>query len=322
VGCNSTEVGWRLRDMCAWDEIEQGRKYTMREVNKLPWAVFGYDGVFRMGGAWWQTDFSRLDGSFPQTARDVFTNVVRRGFSAEDAANCVTLLKREVGNIVETASGVEYNSGSSVLSGSKNTTLLGTTGNVCVFVVALTLGLSLPEAAERLGMTLKLERCEPPSVTILSRVYPDPELSLASHASVMRLLRKAVIVYRGQELSDKVYGYLATEANVPVVSAWLRKVAQIHALKPPGKTEKAIAAIWARDRDMAYRLTEATVQVKLRADERELLLVSVARELGISPEDAKLVEAKISKASTTQELRRCMLDHVPAAVEPDGYDRE
>jgi len=322
VGCNSTAVGWRLREMCELDEIESGRKYTFEEINKLPWVVFGDDGAFRMSGQWWQTDFTRLDGSLPQVIRDVFDACVKRGYSAEEATACCALLAREVDNSVVTGSGVEYNSGSSVLSGSKNTTLLGTTANVCVFVVALFLGIPLPEAASLLGMTLKLEPCDGVSVTILSRTYPNPAESIASHACVLRLLRKAVIVYKGQELSDKVYGYLATEAHVPLVSTWLRTVARVYKLRAPGTSPRAVAAMWERDRDMAYRLSEAATPLKLRADEREMLVASVAHELGISPEDLQLLTTKLSKVDSIAGLQRCMLDHVPAAACPEGVDRE
>jgi len=319
IGLNSFEVGQRLMEMDKRPGFETGRKYTLEEIDSKAWVVFGDDGLVKIDGVWYATDFSRLDGTVSFDIRDGFVMVARRGFKEPDASHFVSLIKAEENVEVTTSTGVTYNTGSSVLSGSKITSLLGTFANVLVIVTAGTTGRTLSDAAGVFGLKLKIEPQDGTRVCILSRVYPDISQSAISHALVIRALKKIPITFKGQEPRDKVLGYLATESHVPVVGDYCAALVRINKWKP--HTAKELESLWQRDRDMAWRLQDKW-RGQLREDEQAMLLDSVARCLGVDVDDVRALRRRIASCRSLNQLGKCYLDFVGSTERSDEVDRE
>nr|WPV63051.1 MAG: RNA-dependent RNA polymerase [Wufeng shrew nodavirus 7] len=85
------------------------------------------------------------------------------------------------------------------------------------------------------GMTIKIEVCKPETgVTFLARVFPDPWSTETSFQDPIRTWRKLHLTSRdpkvpiGDAAVDRVDGYLVTDPNTPVTSAYCRMVQRLY----------------------------------------------------------------------------------------------
>jgi len=153
------------------------------------------------------------------------------------------------------------------------------------------------------------EDAGPGYAVFLARVYPDVRTSLASHPDVVRNLRKLCTVQAGPEadpkrvlqlLRLKVEAALITDSHVPVVAAYARALKRVYKLDGLQEVSKEEEATLAEARD--YSRKKAAGPYPFVPADRDLLVPSVARGLGITPEEAALLEERLEAATTEQHL--------------------
>nr|APG76454.1 hypothetical protein 1 [Hubei noda-like virus 20] len=167
--------------------------------------------------------------------------------------------------------------------------------------------------ASELGMKLVAEPVPEGAgegyVVFLARVYPDIRTSLASHPDVVRSLRKLCTVVAGKSptkphvmrlLRLKVEGVLITDELVPVLAAYARSLVRIYNLRSLKGSESEWAACFEQDAD--YRRKKAVGPYPVKPEDVELLLPSVAAGLGISVEEAILLEGRLNAAASEADL--------------------
>jgi hypothetical protein len=76
----------------------------------------------------------------------------------------------------------------------------------------------LPQTAKNLGFTFKVETSDT-RVKFLSRIWPNPRVSLSSYCDVERALRKIHLTVDGspEALANKAAGYTVTDSSTPIV---------------------------------------------------------------------------------------------------------
>lgn len=170
-------------------------------------------------------------------------------------------------------------------------------------------------------MELKIAPAGEAGLEILSRYYPDPRQSLVSAADVKKALAKIPVVFKGQDLRDKVLGYLATDRDTPVLGEYLLALKRIFNFRD--LTLKDRKRMWNTDRDMAWRITDAPNLPRNEKYEleRELLLKCVAAQLGTEIGDVQKLESRLRQAKSTEDLAACMMDWIPSPARAEGVDR-
>lgn len=172
--------------------------------------------------------------------------------------------------------------------------------------------------AEECGM--KLEKEEVPStagpghVVFLSRVYPDIRSSLASHPCVVRSLKKMCTVQvppgaEGKTLASKLRlkteGLLVSDPHVPVLAEYARALNRVYGLEE----KSAQGAAWeeVKSTDSRYLARVASGAYPYENSDAELLLASVATELGITTEECQLLMRRLDNAATEKDIYACSL---------------
>jgi len=298
-------------------------------------------------------DYSRMDGRTSVAYRqNVLEPTMLRYFDPKYHDELRSLLaKEESARTVTRGHGIRVKMGGANLSGSGVTTILNTLDAAFnEYAARRRLGSSPDEAFKRLGCYfgddsavaadafvptqavasecgMKLEKEEVPSnagpghVVFLSRVYPDIRTSLASHPCIVRALRKACTVQvplgaEGKILASKlrlkVEGLLTTDAHVPVLSQYAKALKRVYNLE--GKSEQGGAWEDAKSKDSSYRARTSAGPYPYEAGDAELLVASVATELGINIEECQQLMRKLDDATNESDLVSCSLSDQELAL--------
>lgn len=300
-------------------------------------------------------DYSRMDGRTSVAyRRNVLEPIYLRYFAEEHHAEIKELLRKEETALTSTKRfGVRAQMGGANLSGSGITTDLNTLDSAfneyaarrrrgqgpqeAYAALGLYFGddsLVAPEVfpdvalvAAETGMKLEKEPVPedagPGYAVFLARVYPDIRTSLASHPEVVRNLRKMCTVQAGPEAPEdhvkkllrlKVDAALITDSHVPVVAAYARAVKRVYHLD----ALKGGATAWgnAIAESADYQRKKEAGPYPYQPGDEELLLPSVAQGLGVTVEEAKLIERRLEAAQSEADLARIRTD-VPAPGMPD-----
>jgi len=164
-------------------------------------------------------------------------------------------------------------------------------------------------AAKDLGFILKSEvtRSDEP-IAFLSRVYPNARASLTSIAEPLRALAKIPVgthshgpSFDKTDLSNRVHGYLATDAKSPLIKEYCNALVRVLSLPKP-KLDKA-------DRDIVYRVNSGPYPYDdaLEAD----CVNVVAERLRVSITDVEGARTALNNAKTIEDLSKIRL------IEPD-----
>lgn len=288
-------------------------------------------------------DYSRMDGRTSVSyRRNVLEPVYKRFFAAEFHEEITELLRKEETATTSTKRfKVRAKMGGANLSGSGVTTDLNTldaafneyaarrrSGQTPAAAYAA-LGLyfgddslvapgvfeGVAQVAAETGMKLEKEPVPedagPGYAVFLARVYPDIRTSLASHPDVVRNLRKLCTVQAGPDapgehvqklLRLKVDAALITDSHVPVVAAYARAIKRVYHLD----ALKGGAAAWgnAIAESADYQRKKEMGPYPYQPGDEELLLPSVAKGLGLTVEEAKLLEQRLEAATSEADLAR------------------
>lgn len=220
-------------------------------------------------------DFSRMDGRISAAVRQFEEIMLRRGFSAEDIDNVITLWKTQQRQRARTTNGIKYNTGTSRLSGSPETSALNTLlAAFIAFLALMDMGYTAEEAykklgiyggddgfttnidkscyeraAAKLGQVLTVETVRPgEAILFLGRWHsPSAWYGVANTmCDVSRQLLKFHVtpqvnaVMRPQDkLVQKAMSVLATDANTPILGPLCRRVRDL-AGSEVFKTDRAL----------------------------------------------------------------------------------
>jgi hypothetical protein len=286
-------------------------------------------------------DYSRMDGRTSVAYRQhVLEPVFLRYYAREFHAEIKELLHKEEKAKTRTKGyGVAAEMNGANLSGSGITTDLNTLDSAFNEYAARRLRGENPKAAYRaLGLYfgddslvapgvfedvvkvaadagMKLEKepvpedAGPGYAVFLARVYPDIRTSLASHPDVVRNLRKLCTVqappnttglHLARLLRLKAEAALVTDSHVPVVAAYARALIRVYKLSALKGSTTAWDQAIAESTDY-QRKKEAGPYPAAQGD-KDLLVPSVARGLGIDVEAAVLLERRLDAATTEADL--------------------
>lgn len=320
--------------------------------------ALGLRGLQRsVGGSLVGGDYSRMDGRTSVAyRRHVHRQVYMRYFATEYHQELDELLAKEESAVTRTRQfGVKAKMEGANLSGSGITTDLNTLDAAFnEYAARRRMGQAPQQAFNSLGCYfgddsvvdarvfdevvkvatstgMKLEAEPVPSgvsagyVVFLSRVYPDIATSLASHPSIVRSLRKLCTVTAGPGASKKelalklrlkVEGSKITDSHVPVLREYLGALERVYKLADVKATRREMAA--AEKQDASYRHKKAVGPYPTAPGDEDVLLPSVARELGISVEEACLLVSKLNEVNTESDLAALAM---PAEVELPAWAR-
>jgi len=231
-------------------------------VKSYPWYVFGLnprevtDAVCSMAGSnvyLTSNDFSHFDGSHGSFKTELDQQIFLRLYAKQYHEELSELLKSMTNASASTSTGVQYNTGHSVLSGAAHTSICNTTINALIAFISLRLtGLSAQEAWNNLGLyggddnlnqkipeavhikvcgklgyhlkTTRIMAGHP--VTFLGRVFIDPWSTGASICDVprrARTLHLTTIMTGAPDdviLHRRALSYKLTDPNTPIISNW------------------------------------------------------------------------------------------------------
>jgi hypothetical protein len=300
-------------------------------------------------------DYSRMDGRTSVAyRRHVLEPVLLRYFAPDYHAEITELLRKEERATTRTKKfKVSAAMGGANISGSGVTTDLNTLDSAFnEYAARRRLGQEPAAAYGALGLYfgddslvdrkvfdevaavakengMKLERepvpedAGPGYAVFLARVYPDIRTSLASHPDVVRNLRKLCTVQAspnaGSEhlsklLRLKVEAALITDSHVPVVAAYARALKRVYRLDALKGSKTAWEAALAESAD--YQRKKEAGPYPYSQGDRDLLVLSVAQGLGITAEEACLLEKRLDAAATEADLARLAVEVAGAGV-PD-----
>lgn len=274
------------------------------------------------------SDFNKLDGSIRGFFRDLFVAAYMRAYHPRYHQEIRRLENKERHAKAFTTFGHKYDTNSTVLSGSSDTSQLGTLTNAFIAYTAYrytldpkeawdALGLYggddgvsfdlVPEhmerAAAKYGLACECEKTlagEP--VKFLGRIYIDPWTTDQSIADVPRQMRKLHLTTAPKIVPDelalyrKAFGYAQTDENTPLLTAW----------------SSAVLRIVSPTRPEAHRLYKLTMGDRVYWAKFETPFVPptdqqyaydlVSKYIGLSVSEIKLVENKFRNAKTLSDL--------------------
>jgi hypothetical protein len=213
------------------------------------------------------SDFTTFDGSVGKIHDDVVKLIFLRLTPPEYQAELTSLLKQQRYARGVTAHDLWYNTGTTTLSGSPDTSLRNTIINAFMSYCALRHvnyspeqayanlgvyggddGISVCVTSEELmavhkatGLISKLEVCDKGSpVKFLGRIYLNPWTCDDSIGDVNRLLSRAHLgpkssVSRDLLLTRRAQGLLTTDPNTPLLKHWCRAVLRRHKSVQPSE---------------------------------------------------------------------------------------
>lgn len=305
----------------------------------------GLRGLFRAKGKLVGGDYSRMDGrTSVDCRRHVLNKVYRRYFAPEYHGELMPLLEKEERAMTRTKGfGHRAEMSGANISGSGVTTDLNTLdaafmeytarrrrgespetafGNLGAYfgddsLVQEEVFSEVSSVATSVGMKMtredEPEDAVPGRAVFLSRVYVDLESTMASHPVVERALKKLCMVscspaateaQRLGLLAMKVEGILAADPQVPVIADYARALARVYKLE----SEEIVRARKAHERSktaeaLQYKLLNGPFPVK--PDDIPLLEASVARELGCGVAELKLLQSRLARAESEEDLVAC-----------------
>jgi len=208
------------------------------------------------------TDFSSFDGTHSTQLVEFEQQLGRMFFAPAHHAEWDELITSQYNRPAVTRHGVFYNTGSSRLSGSSDTSSFNSFDNALIAYVALRNGGLSPaqswsslgfyggddgltvnisprnyrHVAELMGLTLKADVVLPNSpVPFLGRIYLDPWTTPNSIIDVQRQVRRLHLscapdtVPSHIALRRRAEGLIVTDAQTPFISHWARKVLELTA---------------------------------------------------------------------------------------------
>lgn len=211
------------------------------------------------------SDFNKLDGSIRGFFRDLFVSAYVRAYHPRYHPEFRKLEAKERHAKAFTSFGHRYDTDSTVLSGSSDTSQLGTLTNAFIAYTAYRytldpqqawdkLGLYggddgvsfdlVPEhmerAAAKYGLACECERSlSGQPVKFLGRIYIDPWTTDQSMADVPRQMRKVHLTTAPDIVPDylvlyrKAFGYAQTDSNTPLLTSWASAVLRLTAEQHP-----------------------------------------------------------------------------------------
>lgn len=174
---------------------------------------------------------------------------------------------------------------------------------------------------------MKLEREEVPGgsspgyVVFLSRVYPDIRTSQSSHPCITRCFGKICVVMAPPgsdttviraKLRLKTEGMLLANSHVPVLREYTRALNRVYQLDAGNGATAVYEEL--KKTDSSYRTRQMEGPYPFVPGDEELLLVSVATSMGITPEEASLTMNRLDSAVTEQDLSNSFQHEASATV--------
>jgi len=290
------------------------------------------------------SDFEKLDGSLSSVLRDLYTGALCRAFHPRYHPEISRLMSKERNVRAFTKEGVAYDTGSTVLSGSSDTSQLGSISNAFVTYCALryhhdainawnSLGIyggddgvtfdlspnSLMLAGAKFGMSIKAEvvkRGDP--VPFLGRIYVDPWTGPESIVDVMRQYRKMhltatpKVVPASVVLFRKGLGLWITDAQTPLISHMCMAITRVYGDLSRHKYFELSKV------DRSYWLRYASPDQFPAPKDRSTMMDIIANNMGI--DDIALTDliAKFMAVQTEEELLSIPMLHVPDVVQIDA----
>lgn len=277
-----------------------------------------------------QTDFSKMDGTHGVFDTEQYAWMYKRAFDRKyykliDEFTA-THQKRQI-NLPSCKPDVrpqKINSGYMNLSGKMDTTESNVWRNGFVDYVALRRsGMDADKAyahigpklgddglcivrdhanvAASLGFRLTFENVDGgKSVSFLSRIYTDPLNDIGSICDPKRAVARIPVTVNSDPivgLANKVAGYLVTDADTPIVGAYCRALQRVH------------RCAFNRDRATADEVRRIDGGAYPIPRDRDAVIETVARSLGIGADDVVLLDAQLEKVKTAKELRKCRIPH-------------
>nr|APG76164.1 hypothetical protein 2 [Beihai noda-like virus 25] len=140
----------------------------------------------------------------------------------------------------------------------------------------------------KLGMKVKIERCLPTTgVCFLGRVYVDPLVTSTSIQDPLRSLRKLHMTGRNPNVplataaSDRVKGYLVTDALTPIIGTYCRQVEKYYAAEYAADSKATLRADRDSEKPYWYHSSGAWPQDPADVD---LMVGVIAERTGFSRE--------------------------------------
>jgi hypothetical protein len=278
------------------------------------------------------TDADKLDGSVSALLRDVYLTCLTRAYAPLYRAEIRRLENKERYASATTSHGVKYITGNSILSGSVDTSDMGSIINGFVSYCALRnhydselawqkMGIyggddgvtydlppnTMMRTAAVFGLSFKAEMIpQGCPVPFLGRVFIDPWTTDASICDVQRQFRKLHLTASPKIVPDalvlhrKATGLILTDPKTPVIGDWARKVLELteDMVKNITRHRQYISTLSDRSYWARY---DANVQF-LPPDDEDYTrhVVSINMDASIAQLDA--LEAKIKSAKTLSDL--------------------
>lgn len=270
-------------------------------------------------------DYSNFDGTVSAwLQRHVMNAVYHRYFNIQYKTELQTYTDKLVTCPARAKRfGFVYDAGVGVKSGSPTTCDLNTVLNAYLMYAAirLTNRLATPKEAfgaiglafgddslfekqykrqwvrvvEQLGMSLKVEECQPETgVTFLARVFPDPLSTTTSFQDPLRTWRKLHLTARDPNVpladaaTDRLEGYLTTDAYTPVTSNYARMVIRFYSTKTTVSRSKRKDKV----RELPFWATQGGAWPQDPRD-TDLMLNCVAARTGFEPEELRSVMSEL-----------------------------
>jgi len=268
------------------------------------------------------TDFSRFDGTHSKWLVDAELSLLLRAFPGEHHKELAEQHGQNFNCSGYTKHGVQYKSENSTPSGSPHTSLFNSFQNVLVAYITfrkqgftpdeawnhlgvyggddgITPNVNMgvyEEVAKKIGLKLKAERVDRDGVIpFLSRLwFGNWSMPLASMTAPKRQISKLHISTAGPEVPDHVFlhrkalGYLLTDEQTPLMSAWARAVVRMcEYLNLEGDDFASIRKLDSRWFERYDR------QDNFTTTEHELRWEVAAADLGITIEELKAAHDRL-----------------------------
>jgi hypothetical protein len=271
-----------------------------------------------------ETDYSRFDGSMSSFLRDVEQRIYTALFHPSALKELGELLLNDANNVAFTNHGIRYHTGDGRLSGSPSTTVGNTIVNAFVAYCSYReMNYSVKESFARvgpkygddglddgagkfvevasdLGILLKLLPKVEKSVSFCGRIFVDPLLSKGSICDPIRALRRIPVITSGkpihQGLTERVAGYLATDAATPLVGDYLTALVRVHDLD--------VCNYDVTDHDMNFRIRMGPYPYGEHESDREAALSIIARQFGVEIDVVLAAIEALAAAMTDDDLVR------------------
>ncbi len=168
--------------------------------------------------------------------------------------------------------------------------------------VAAELGYTLTYEGKHDVITEKIIAEGDGPVPFLGRFWPDVRTSNSSYADPLRVMQSVPPIWVAdvnQGLANRIFGYLVTEAQTPIISDYLQALVRVHKLQPP--SEKQLK----EDTSVGWRVKRGPYPWDLSMN--QIASQQIAEMIGLAPRQIGEFVAKCKSAETIEDLRNLVI---------------